>query len=103
EVWSYRWNAAGLLAEVTRPDQHRVRFTYDPFARRLTKQLLAPLPGARLTPIATTRFVWDAERLAHEIREAASVNGDPVVHQRTFASNDESIEPIAQADGDSWA
>lgn len=31
------------------------------------------------------------------------MNGDPVVHQRTFASNDESIEPIAQADGDSWA
>ena len=38
EVWRYTWNSAGLMASATGPALH-VAFTYDPFARRLDKQV----------------------------------------------------------------
>src|SRR5690606_24681736 len=49
EVWSYRWNAAGL-AEVTRPDQHRVRFTYDPSPAASPNSSSRPSPAPASPP-----------------------------------------------------
>ena len=37
--WCYRWNGAGLLVEVVRPDGSNVHFEYDAFARRTRKVL----------------------------------------------------------------
>jgi len=103
EVWRYAWNAAGLLAEVERPDGMRVRFAYDPFARRVEKELLRPAPGARLERISRTRFVWDGDVLAHELTERAEAAGDPVVEQRTYLYEDDSFEPVAHAEpGGRW-
>ena len=39
EVWRYAWSGAGLLKQVDRPDGLRVEFTYDPFARRISKRV----------------------------------------------------------------
>jgi len=103
EVWRYAWNAAGLLAEVERPDGMRVRFAYDPFARRVEKELLRPAPGARLERVTHTRFVWDGDVLAHELTERAEAAGDPVVEQRTYLYEDDSFEPVAHAEpGGRW-
>ncbi|HHH27138.1 MAG TPA: hypothetical protein ENK57_02145 [Polyangiaceae bacterium] len=97
EVWRYRWNAAGLLSQVTRPDGAKVRFAYDPFARRMGKGVV---PGKRSQLKASnTRFVWDGDVLAHEIRHAADEAGDPVVEERTYLFEDESFEPAAERHG----
>jgi RHS repeat-associated protein len=102
EVWRYRWNAAGLLREVERPDGGRVRFAYDPFARRVAKEVLAPRPGASFVQRSRTRFVWDGDVLAHELREAASESGDPVVEERTYLYEDDSFEPLAHRERGRW-
>ena len=100
EVWRYRWNGAGLLSQVTRPDGAKVRFVYDPFARRMGKGVV---PGPKSTLRASnTRFVWDGDVLAHEIRYAADEAGDPVVAERTYLFEDESFEPAAHREGGEW-
>ncbi|HHH27136.1 MAG TPA: hypothetical protein ENK57_02135 [Polyangiaceae bacterium] len=100
EVWRYRWNAAGLLSQVTRPDGAKVRFVYDPFARRMGKGVV---PGKRSELTASnTRFVWDGDVLAHEIRVSGRDSGDPVVEERTYLFEDESFEPAAHEEGGEW-
>jgi RHS repeat-associated protein len=59
--WAYEWNAAGMLARVTRPDGKVVSFTYDALGRRIAKKF-----GRRLT-----RWVWDGNVMLHEWREDA--------------------------------
>ena len=100
EVWRYRWNAAGLLSQVTRPDGAKVRFVYDPFARRMGKGVV---PGKRSELTASnTRFVWEGDVLAHEIRVAGRDKGDPVVEERTYLFEDASFEPLAEREDLSW-
>ena len=100
EVWRYRWNAAGLLSQVTRPDGAKVRFVYDPFARRMGKGVV---PGKRSELAkSNTRFVWDGDVLAHEIRVTGRDSGDPVVEERTYLFEDESFEPAAHEESGEW-
>jgi RHS repeat-associated protein len=64
-VWKYRWNGAGLLGEVERPDGLRVRFEYDARARRVRKTVLRVTDGAE-DVVDDTRFHWDGALLVHE-------------------------------------
>jgi RHS repeat-associated protein len=96
EVWRYRWDAAGLLKEVERPDGLWVAFTYDPFARRLSKRVTRS--GATKLDkvfVSETRFVWDGDVLVHEIEARAREGGDPVVEERTYWFEDDGFAPIA--------
>jgi RHS repeat-associated protein len=87
-TWRYEWNGAGFLATVTVPDGRRVGFTYDPYGRRMKKQVWRiETDGARKN-ISTTRYVWDRAQLAHEIRESATAAGDPIVEERTYCFDD---------------
>jgi RHS repeat-associated protein len=98
-VTSYAWDAVGQLAKVSLPSGEIVELTYDPFARRVQKRVSRPAaPGERAVPVSLTRFVWDGERLVHEIKRVAQKGGDPVVEERTYCFEDESHEPLAQRD-----
>ena len=101
-MWLYRWDAAGLLREVERPDGVEVRFAYDPFARRVAKEVREPRGALAHDTVSRTRFVWDGDVLAHEIREEASASGDPVVEERTYLYEDDSFEPVAHAEVGRW-
>jgi YD repeat-containing protein len=59
ETWRYRWNAAGMLASVTRPDSREVQFKYDALGRRIEKRF-----GHTIT-----RWVWDGNVPLHEWKE----------------------------------
>jgi RHS repeat-associated protein len=54
--WNYIWNSSGMLSEVKRPDGKRVKFTYDPLGRRMSKSY-----NGRIT-----KWVWDGNVLLHE-------------------------------------
>ena len=54
--WQYRWNGAGRLTEVLRPDGDVVTFTYDALGRRLSKSYRDK----------TTRWAWDGNVPLHE-------------------------------------
>jgi len=86
-AWTYRWNGAGMLAEVERPDGTHIAFEYDAFARRTKKviftndesalegpkdpkarRLLDLPPGEPPRIIETeTRYVWDGHTVLHEL------------------------------------
>ena len=55
-TWRYRWNGAGMLTEVLRPDRHAVSFTYDALGRRLSKAYRDK----------TTYWAWDGNVPLHE-------------------------------------
>ncbi|MFV8753227.1 DUF6531 domain-containing protein [Nannocystaceae bacterium ST9] len=54
--WRYRWNRAGRLIAVERPDGKLVEFGYDPLGRRVWKRF----------GDATTRWLWDGDAILHE-------------------------------------
>ncbi|NJK32747.1 MAG: hypothetical protein HC927_10240, partial [Deltaproteobacteria bacterium] len=58
--WKYRWNRAGRLVAVERPDGLIVEFGHDALGRRVWKRC-----GGR-----TTRWVWDGDAIFHEWTEA---------------------------------
>ncbi|MEQ9321138.1 MAG: RHS repeat-associated core domain-containing protein, partial [Polyangiaceae bacterium] len=51
---------------------------------------------------SNTRFVWDGDVLAHEIRVAGRDGGDPVVEERTYLFEDVSFEPASERTGKDW-
>jgi YD repeat-containing protein len=63
-VWRYAWNGAGLLRSVETPDGTLVDFTYDPFARRVSKRVLQR-EGLEWKTLRRTRFVWDGGRASN--------------------------------------
>src|SRR5690606_36119226 len=77
---SYRWDSRGNLAAATLHDGRVVDYTYDVFGRRVRK-VIASRSGADRS---ITRFLWNGERLAHEIVERARRQGDPVTQTRTY-------------------
>jgi RHS repeat-associated protein len=98
DVWRYSWDAAGRLAAVDLPDGRRAEYAYDPFDRRLEARIFAARElGEETREAERTRFVWDGNTLAHEIRMRAA-EGDPVVEERTFCFEDGSFVPWAQCD-----
>jgi RHS repeat-associated protein len=95
EIWKYRWDAAGLLKRVERPDGLLAEFAYDPFARRMSKRVSTPARGDDAASVVTTRFVWDGDVLVHEVAKQAAAVGDPIVEERTYCFEDRSFVPVA--------
>jgi RHS repeat-associated protein len=95
EAWTYTWDAADRLQSVTRPDGAVIDFVYDVFGRRARKTERRRELSGRDTVIATTRFVWDRQVLALEIRTSATDAGDPVIEERTYSFDDETFVPFA--------
>lgn len=98
ERWAYTWNEGGMLASVDGPDGTRTSFTYDPFGRRLFKIVARKGAGATFDIVSRTRFVWDGDALVHEIKERAAAHGDPVVEERTYLFDEQSLTPLAHRD-----
>ncbi|HEY8091294.1 MAG TPA: RHS repeat-associated core domain-containing protein [Polyangiaceae bacterium] len=97
-VWTYAWSGAGLLERVETPDGKRVEFAYDPFARRVAKST-SERDGTKWRTSSRTRFVWDGDVLAHEVRNAAGASGDPIVETKTYVFDDQAYTPAAHRDG----
>jgi RHS repeat-associated protein len=66
--WRYRWDGAGMLREVERPDGSRVRFEYDPFARRTRKTVVTRDETGAEQIASDRRFVWDGHTVLHEVQ-----------------------------------
>lgn len=64
ERWQYRWDAAGTLRAVVRPDGDVVTFAYDPFGRRIRKSFRGTV----------TRWLWDRNKPLHEWTERAQAS-----------------------------
>jgi RHS repeat-associated protein len=67
ETWKYKWNGAGLLREVERPDGLKVRFEYDAFARRTRKITVRAITDGVETIQSAVRFIWDGSVVIHEL------------------------------------
>jgi RHS repeat-associated protein len=79
-IWSYAWNAAGMLTKVTRPDGREVTFAYDALGRRVKKSYRGK----------TTHWVWDGNVPLHEWveisdLEAAREGEDPTLDANVTA------------------
>jgi RHS repeat-associated protein len=85
QQWRYGWNAAGLSAEVVRPNGEVVRFTYAPLGRRVSKSYQGK----------TTRWVWDGNVPLHEWTELAlnGMNTDDLI---TWLFEAENFAPLAK-------
>ncbi|KYF59240.1 hypothetical protein BE08_21830 [Sorangium cellulosum] len=81
-IWRYRYNGAGLLREVVRPDGQKVTFAYDALGRRLQKR-----DGSK-----ETTWIWDGDVPLHELSSA----GDKV----TWIFAPETFMPIGKRHGD---
>jgi RHS repeat-associated protein len=84
KVWTYGWNAAGMLATVDRPDGQRVEFRYDAVGRRTCKSFQG----------RTTRWVWDGNNPLHEW-VAEEARESPI----TWLFEPETYSPIAKMAG----
>ena len=62
--WSYAWDGAGMLAEVTRPDGKKVTMTCDPLGRRVSKVMDG----------VATRWVWSGNTVLHETKPARQMS-----------------------------
>lgn len=88
ELWTYHWNSQGFLDSVELPNGRYVSFTYDPFGRRVLKEVWSTKDG----PLESkTRFVWFSDRMLHEIH--SSVGAAPIV--RTYLHGDGLPQPWA--------
>jgi RHS repeat-associated protein len=90
-VWRYAWNAAGMLAKVTRPDGREVTFTYDALGRRIKKSYRGK----------TTLWVWDGNVPLHEWVEltdaqAARDDGAPTADADAIAHTQREAQLSAQ-------
>jgi RHS repeat-associated protein len=94
DSWRFEWNAQSLLAVAITPDGRRVRNTYDAFARRVEKLV----SDRNDKPVVRTRFVWDGDRIVHEIRTQADALPHTPVDERTYAYAGESLTPLAHRD-----
>lgn len=95
-TWQYRYNGAGLLAQVTAPDGRVITFAYDPFARRMRKDISRPAATGKLERVASSRFVWEKDRIVHEVRALADASGDPIVQERTYFYDEAYGDPLAE-------
>jgi len=85
-AWKYRWNAAGRLAAVVRPDGGEVRFAYDALGRRVKKEFDG----------RTTEYVWDGDDLVHERERDAEGKFAPMV---TWVFEPGTFAPLAKVVG----
>ncbi len=75
DTWSYIYYGNGMLKEVTRPNQSNVGFKYDPFGRRIEKNVTAAcgdkIPQKKQRKVV--RFLWDGNALLHEWEEKSVI------------------------------
>lgn len=93
-AWRYEWNAQDHLVAVEAPDGRRVSFTYDPFARRLTKTVSRRDELGAHRVLTRVRYVWFGRSLIHAI--TTKPNSPQVV--RTYAYTDRAYQPFAHRD-----
>ncbi|UOQ55547.1 DUF6531 domain-containing protein [Hymenobacter cellulosivorans] len=86
--WHYHWNAAGHLAQVTRPDGATVSFTYDALGRRISKHFKGKV----------TRWVWDGNKPLHEWQEL-ELDGNNTADVITWLFEEDSFAPLAKLAG----
>jgi RHS repeat-associated protein len=96
DVTRYDWDDDGCLAQVSLPDGRRVSFTYDAFARRLTKRVAIVDATDAEIPRYVVHYVWDKTQLRHEIRFDAESGERRVRSYLHEESNDDA--PFAQRD-----
>jgi RHS repeat-associated protein len=70
--WHYKWNGAGRLERVQGPSGLCARFEYDAFARR-TRKTTWRRPEQQAQPDNDIYYVWDGDRLLHEIPQHGSM------------------------------
>jgi|GEM_PF-1567040 len=76
-TWTYAWNSAGMLAEVTRPDGGLVELRYDALGRRISKKFRDKV----------TRWVWDGNVPLHEWVELHAAEAEPASSDAPTRSN----------------
>jgi RHS repeat-associated protein len=91
--WRYEWSGQGRLARVLTPDGLEVAFEYDPFARRVRKEVRRR-DRLESVLVSSTGYVWSDDRIIHEIQERASEKGDPIVRERTYAYDPNDGAPL---------
>jgi RHS repeat-associated protein len=94
--WRYHWNGAGRLRRVEAPDGTEVEYAYDPFARRVAKWVNRRNAAGDRRRVSFSRFLWDKDKVVHEIRESADERGDPVVHEKTYCYDENRGHPLAE-------
>ena len=70
KTWTQAWDAENRLIEVSRTngaDSSVVTFKYDPFGRRIEKQIINSFNGDTISK--TTHYVYDAEDIVLQIEE----------------------------------
>ena len=82
--WVYRWNAAGLLAEIECPDGRILRMLYDGYSRRVQKAVFRRSESGTEELVSRTYFVWDQSRLLHELVERFGSGAEPEVEVRSY-------------------
>ncbi|UQA55434.1 RHS repeat-associated core domain-containing protein [Polyangium aurulentum] len=92
-VCRYTWNGRGLLAAIEKPGGECIEYAYDAFARRVQKRAFE---GRAVR--SETRFVWDEDLIAQEVRTVASRQGDPVVEERRYSFRPGTPYPLAHRD-----
>jgi len=85
EVWHYKWNAAGMLEKVIRPDKKEVTFAYDALGRRTAKTYDGN----------TTRWIWDVNVPIHEWQTPTTDTT-----KNTIFTNEPDTDLIIQDDDD---
>jgi len=88
DMWQYKWNENGTLAEIIRPDGQSVYFGYDALARRIWKRYKSTV----------TRWVWDGNTPLHEWKEldARETSPDDII---TWVFEEGCFAPSAKMKG----
>lgn len=86
--WGYRWNRAGRMIAVERPDGKLVEFGYDALGRRVWKRF----------GDVTTRWIWDGDAIFHEWVEAEAFETE-VITSFGQAPLVAGMRPVKQARG----
>lgn len=91
EITRYTWSSAGLLDAVELPDQSRVEFRYDAFARRVGKRVV------RDGKVVEDRhYVWDLLSMVHEVQRDGS--GKPAAARTYLFEENSTTVPIGHRD-----
>jgi RHS repeat-associated protein len=88
--WGYSWNSSGMLSIVKRPDGRRVKFTYDPLGRRMSKSF-----NGRIT-----KWIWDGNVILHEwVEHFEDVNDENEIQDSLQSDETSTASLKAQLDG----
>jgi RHS repeat-associated protein len=98
QTTQYLWDCRGCLREVRRHDGTRVLFAYDPFGRRIRKEVIPPvrMPVPDMTSVSPNLprivdYLWSGSCLAAEIDSERGV--------RAFVQEPGTMRPLLQQEG----